>query len=51
MCGADLLIKALAKAGVIRFFSLSGNQIMPIYVACIDAGIEIVHTRACRFTL
>jgi acetolactate synthase-1/2/3 large subunit len=45
MRGADLLIKALAKAGVTRIFSLSGNQIMPIYDACVDAGIEIVHTR------
>jgi thiamine pyrophosphate-dependent acetolactate synthase large subunit-like protein len=28
-----------------RIYSLSGNQIMPVYDACIDAGIEIVHTR------
>lgn len=45
MRGADLLIATLAKAGVRRIFSLSGNQIMPVYDACIDAGIEIVHTR------
>ena len=45
MRGADLLIKTLAKAGVTRIFSLSGNQIMPIYDACVDAGIEIIHTR------
>ncbi|GMG84011.1 thiamine pyrophosphate-binding protein [Paralimibaculum aggregatum] len=45
MRGADLLIKTLAEAGVTRIFSLSGNQIMPVYDACIDAGIEIVHTR------
>jgi hypothetical protein len=34
-----------ATAGIRRMFSLSGNQIMPVYDACIDAGIEIVHTR------
>ena len=45
MRGADLLVKTLAKAGVRTIFSLSGNQIMPVYDACIDAGIRIVHTR------
>jgi len=43
--GADLLADVLLAAGVKRIFSLSGNQIMPIYDACLDAGIEIVHTR------
>jgi acetolactate synthase-1/2/3 large subunit len=45
MRGADLLVQALAVAGVKKIFSLSGNQIMPIYDACVDAGIEIIHTR------
>lgn len=45
MRGADLLVKTLARAGVTKIFSLSGNQIMPIYDACIDVGIEIIHTR------
>ncbi|MDB6176228.1 thiamine pyrophosphate-binding protein [Paracoccus sp. Z330] len=45
MRGADLIVKSLAKTGVTRIFSLSGNQIMPIYDACHDAGVEIVHTR------
>jgi acetolactate synthase-1/2/3 large subunit len=35
----------LSRAGVKVIFSLSGNQIMPIYDACIDAGIRIIHTR------
>lgn len=43
--GADLLVQTLAAAGVTKIFSLSGNQIMPLYDACIDAGIEIIHTR------
>jgi len=45
MRGADILVQTLAVAGVRRIFSLSGNQIMPVFDACIDAGIEIVHTR------
>jgi len=45
MRGADLVAKALAQAGTKTVFSLSGNQIMPIYDACIDAGIRIHHTR------
>lgn len=45
MRGADLLVKTLVAAGVTKIFSLSGNQIMPIYDACIDAKIEIIHTR------
>ena len=45
MNGAGLLIDTLARAGVRRIFSLSGNQIMPVYDACIDAGLSIVHVR------
>lgn len=45
MRGADLLVKALALAGVERIFTLSGNQIMPVFDACLDAGIELIHTR------
>lgn len=45
MRGADLLVKTLSNAGVEVIFSLSGNQIMPVYDSCIDAGIRIVHTR------
>jgi len=45
MRGAHLVTQALSRAGVKTVFSLSGNQIMPIYDACIDAGIRIVHVR------
>jgi acetolactate synthase-1/2/3 large subunit len=45
MRGADLLIRSLVEAGITRIFSLSGNQIMPVYDACLAAGVEIVHTR------
>jgi len=45
MRGADLLVQTLARAGVTRIFALSGNQIMPIFDACLDAGIALIHTR------
>lgn len=45
MNGANLLVETLQRAGVTTIFSLSGNQIMPVYDACLDAGIRIVHTR------
>jgi len=45
MRGADLLVKTLKAAGTSRIFSLSGNQIMPIYDACLEHGVEIIHTR------
>ncbi|MGR3755692.1 MAG: thiamine pyrophosphate-binding protein [Tranquillimonas sp.] len=45
MRGADLLVQTLAAAGVSRIFSLSGNQIMPIYDACLEAGMPIIHVR------
>lgn len=43
--GADALVDTLADAGVKRIFTLSGNHIMPVFDACIDAGIELLHTR------
>ena len=43
--GADLLIETLAANGVDRIFALSGNQIMPIFDACLSAGIRLIHTR------
>lgn len=43
--GADHIAEVLAESGVERLFSLSGNQIMPLYDACLEPGISIVHTR------
>lgn len=45
MRGADLVADTLAAAGVRTLFTLSGNQIMPVFDACIDAGIRLVHVR------
>ncbi|NKB64371.1 MAG: hypothetical protein GKR95_20400 [Gammaproteobacteria bacterium] len=43
--GADRLALAMKLAGVEVVFSLSGNQIMPLYDALFDTDIRIVHTR------
>ncbi|MEM1383843.1 MAG: thiamine pyrophosphate-binding protein [Pseudomonadota bacterium] len=45
MRGADHVAKALQNAGVETVFSLSGNQIMPVYDALLDVDIRVVHTR------
>ncbi|HUO62428.1 MAG TPA: thiamine pyrophosphate-binding protein [Terriglobales bacterium] len=43
--GADRLVAALAERGVHQLFSLSGNQILPIYDATIGRDMRIIHTR------
>jgi len=43
--GADRLAQAFARAGAKRVFTLSGNHIMPVFDAAIDAGIELIHVR------
>ena len=43
--GADALVQLLSKAGVTHIFTLSGNHIMPVFDACVGAGIELIHTR------
>lgn len=45
MNGAAALTQTLRNAGVDTVFSLSGNQIMPVYDAAIDSALRIVHTR------
>jgi len=43
--GADVLARALAQGGVRRLFSLSGNHIMSVYDAALDARLAITHVR------
>jgi len=43
--GADILARALAVAGARDIFSLSGNQVMPVYDAALDAELHITHVR------
>lgn len=45
MRGADALVAILKAHGVDTVFALSGNQIMPVFDACLDAGIRLIHTR------
>src|SRR6266700_8428944 len=43
--GADALVRAMETAGVGRIFTLSGNHIMSVFDAALDAGIALIHTR------
>jgi acetolactate synthase I/II/III large subunit len=43
--GATRLVDALVAAGVRRLFSLSGNQILSVYDATLERGVELIHTR------
>src|SRR6267154_188155 len=43
--GADIVARSLKRLGCARVFTLSGNHIMSIFDAAIDAGIALVHTR------
>ena len=43
--GADLLAHTLYAAGVRKVFALSGNHVMPVFDAALDAGLDIVHVR------
>src|SRR5262249_29894281 len=43
--GADLLVDALATAGVRPPFSLSGDQILSGYDAAVGRDITLIHTR------
>src|SRR5947207_7962750 len=43
--GADALVATLRAANIRRIFTLSGNHIMPVFDAAIDAGTELIHAR------
>ena len=43
--GARALVDELRAAGVERVFTLSGNHVMPIFDAALDAGLELIHVR------
>src|SRR5690349_20289034 len=43
--GADALASSLVSRGVNRIFTLSGNHVMPVFDAALDAGIELIHVR------
>jgi len=43
--GADVLARSLARAGTRYVFTLSGNHIMPVFDAALDAGLPLIHVR------
>lgn len=42
---AEQLIDTIARSGTDTIFSLSGNQIMPVFDAVIDRNLSLIHTR------
>ena len=45
MRGSDLLIKTLSNLQVNYLFTLSGNQIMPVFDSALDSKIKLIHFR------
>ena len=45
MRGSDLLIKTLSDLQVNYLFTLSGNQIMPVFDSALDSKIKLIHFR------
>jgi acetolactate synthase-1/2/3 large subunit len=43
--GADVLARALAAAGTRHVFTLSGNHVMPVFDAALDAKLSLIHVR------
>src|SRR5437660_636558 len=43
--GADIVARSLARLGADRVFTLSGNHIMSIFDAAIEAKLDLVHVR------
>jgi acetolactate synthase I/II/III large subunit len=43
--GADIVARTLQRLGCRRIFTLSGNHIMSIFDAALDAGLDLVHVR------
>ncbi|MCY4314829.1 MAG: thiamine pyrophosphate-binding protein [Roseovarius sp.] len=45
MRGADAVIEVLHGTGCTHVFTVSGNQIMPVFDACLGRNIRLVHAR------
>ena len=43
--GADIVARSLKRLGCERVFTLSGNHIMSLFDAALDAGLDLVHVR------
>jgi acetolactate synthase I/II/III large subunit len=43
--GADVIARTLAASGVRQVFTLSGNHVMPLFDAALDAKLSLIHVR------
>ena len=43
--GADIVARALDRAGLTTIFTLSGNHVMPVFDAALGTGLKLVHVR------
>jgi acetolactate synthase-1/2/3 large subunit len=43
--GADIVVETLARAGVRKIFTLSGNHVMAVFDAALGSDIDLVHVR------
>ncbi|MBM3529118.1 MAG: thiamine pyrophosphate-binding protein [Alphaproteobacteria bacterium] len=43
--GADIVARSLSRLGCRRVYTLSGNHIMSVFDAALDAGLDLVHVR------
>ncbi len=43
--GADLLVRILVASGVRNVFTLSGNHVMSVFDAALDAKLSLIHVR------
>ncbi len=43
--GADIVARALVRAGTRYVFALSGNHVTSVFDAALDAGLSLVHVR------
>jgi acetolactate synthase I/II/III large subunit len=43
--GADIVVRSLKRLGCTRVYTLSGNHIMSVFDAALDAGLDLVHVR------
>jgi acetolactate synthase-1/2/3 large subunit len=43
--GADIVARGLARAGTRHVFTLSGNHVMPVFDAALDAKLPLLHVR------
>src|SRR5262245_38532077 len=45
MRGADVVARTLAAAEIRHVFTLSGNHVMPVFDAALDAKLPLIHVR------